>query len=71
MSHRVVAGLGVLLLTSTSVIAQTLNIDHQPVACAVAEEFPRLEARLAPADAVAAARIVFQPATRSNGTQWP
>jgi hypothetical protein len=39
---------------------QAPAIDHQAVACVVAERFPRLEARVVPADAVAAARVVFQ-----------
>jgi hypothetical protein len=46
--------------------AQTLNIDHQPVACAAAEKFPRLTARFTPADTVAAARVVFQ----GQGSEW-
>ncbi len=53
-------GFGFLIITGGSVEAQTLSIDHQPVACAAAGKFPRLEARFAPAEAVAAARVVFQ-----------
>jgi hypothetical protein len=64
--HRL-AGLGVLVLTSSSLDAQTLNIDHQPVGCAVADRFPRLEARFAPAEAVATARVLFQT---ENARQW-
>ena len=67
MSRRLLAGLGVVILSSSSLSAQTLSIDHQPVGCAVAERFPRLEARFAPADTVATARVVFQP---ENAQQW-
>lgn len=54
------AVLGGFCLTASSLAAQTLNIDHQPAACVVAEKFPRLDARFAPADNVAAARVLFQ-----------
>ena len=67
MRKRLLAGLGVLVLTAASVEAQTLNIDHQPVGCAVAERFPRLEARFAPGDAVATARVLFQS---ENTKHW-
>lgn len=43
------------------------TIEHQPVACAVAEKFPRMGARFSPADTVAAAQILFQGA---NATEW-
>jgi len=60
-------GLGVLALFAPFVAAQTPDIDHQPVACAVAERFPKLEARFVPADGVAKARVVFQGA---NASEW-
>ncbi len=60
-------GLGVLVPTPRFASAQTLSIDHQAVGCAVAEKFPRLEARFAPADTVAVARVLFQP---ENAQQW-
>ena len=60
MKKHLVAGVGVLLLVGSSVEAQTLGIEHQPVGCAVAEKFPRLEARFAPAASVATARVLFQ-----------
>ena len=47
--------------------AQTLSIAHQPVACAMAERFPRMEARFSPAGSVAVARVVFQGA---NTPDW-
>ena len=67
MKKRLVAGLGVLALASSSGHAQTLNIDHQAVGCAVAEKFPRLEARFSPSDIVAKARVVFQG---ENTQEW-
>jgi hypothetical protein len=42
---------------------QVPGIDHQPVACAVAEKFPRMEARFSPRDAVAKAQVLFQGAS--------
>jgi hypothetical protein len=64
MKDSLLAGIGIfLLLTSSLAQAQALSIDHQPVGCAAAEKFPRLEARFAPADTVAVARVVFQGQT--------
>lgn len=61
MSKHVSPGLRLLvLLTASSAQAQTPRIDHQPVACAAAEKFPRFEARFAQAETVATARVVFQ-----------
>ena len=67
MKKHFLAGLGVFVLTSSSGHAQTLNIDHQAVGCAVAEKFPRLEARFSPPDIVAKARVVFQG---ENTQEW-
>ena len=52
-----------LLGASSSVLAQGPGIDHQPVACASAGKFPRLEARFSPSEAVATARVLFQGQT--------
>jgi hypothetical protein len=52
-----------VFLAATSGQAQTPRIDHQPVACAQAGKFPRLEARFMPVEGVAAARVVFQGQT--------
>ncbi len=60
MKKHLVAGVGALVFFSSSVEAQTLGIEHQPVGCVMAEKFPRLEARFAPADTVATARVLFQ-----------
>lgn len=43
--------------------AQSITIEHAPVACATAGKFPKIEARLSPADTVGAARLVFQGRT--------
>jgi len=59
LSHSAPAS-GLLVLLASIAGAQTLTIEHQPVSCAVADRFPRLEARFAPAESVAAARVVFQ-----------
>ena len=67
MTKDFAAGLAVFVLGSVSASAQTPTIDHQPVGCVVADRFPRLEARFASADTVAAARAVFQGA---NVEQW-
>ncbi len=58
-SHTVI-GSGILVLMTSIAGAQTLAIDHQPVGCATADRFPRLEARFTPAESVATARILFQ-----------
>src|SRR5688500_9002775 len=60
MTRRFLAGVAVLAFASSSAHAQTLEIEHQPVGCAVADRFPQMEARFAPADAVAGARVLFQ-----------
>ena len=66
MENSLLSGLVSLLLVVGPAFAQTPSIDHQAVACVAAEKFPRLEARLAPPDEVAAARVVFQGQT----TDW-
>jgi len=60
-------GLGVFVLGSGAAQAQAPSIEHQAVGCAVAEKYPRLEARFAPADGVATARVLFQT---ENAQQW-
>jgi hypothetical protein len=67
MLQRPLLLLGVFVLTSSPLPAQTLTIEHQPVACVVAGKFPRLEARFAPPGAIATARVLFQPET---GRAW-
>lgn len=57
------AGLLVLTALSAPGPLQNLTIDHQPIGCAGAGKFPRLEARFSPPEAVAAARVVFQGRT--------
>ena len=58
--------LGVLLL-GAPVGAQTILIDHRAVACAAAERFPRIDARFAPIDGLAKARVLFQG---DNRAEW-
>lgn len=60
MHRRSTLRLGIFFLAVSTAGAQTLTIDHQPVGCAAAEQYPRVEARFAPPEAVAAARVVFQ-----------
>ncbi len=67
MDNHVRMVLVLSLLGSVPAASQPLTIDHQGVGCAVAEKFPRLEARFAPAGSVAAARVVFQP---EKSDQW-
>jgi len=43
------------------------EIDHKAVGCVVAEKFPRLEARVIPADAVGKARVFFRT---EGGPAW-
>lgn len=55
---------GVSVLSAISAFAApAADIEHAPVACVAAEKFPRLEARVAPAESVAAVRLVFQGQT--------
>ena len=51
---------GLVLVAVFSPAAYAAEIDHKAVGCAVAEQFPRLEARLIPADAVGRARVFFR-----------
>lgn len=46
--------------------AQSLSIEHTAVACATAGKYPKIEVRFSPADALGAARVVFQGRT----TDW-
>lgn len=55
-----------LAFTCSSAGAQTLTIEHQPVSCAVADRFPRLEAHIQPSENVAQARVIFQGANRQE-----
>jgi len=62
---RVVAA--TLALLPASAAAEGLVIDHQRVACVIAEKFARIQARFEPADAVSRARIYFRP---EGGAAW-
>jgi hypothetical protein len=61
MVLRLLAGLALSIVAVTPALAQTVSIDHAAVGCVVAERFPRLEARFVPGDAVAKAKVLFQP----------
>ena len=67
MPSRLTFGLGVFLLAAAPTVAQTTDIEHRAGGCAVADKFPRLDARFTPNDNVATARIVFQP---EGSEQW-
>jgi hypothetical protein len=55
-----------LFILAAAPLAADTAIDHQAVACVVAGRFPRLEARFAPDDAVASARVLFQSEAASH-----
>jgi hypothetical protein len=52
-------------------VAEAPAISHAGVGCAVAEKFPRLEARIVPADAVARAIVHFRTAAAQPWYAWP
>ena len=62
-----VAVLALLAVSAPVARADTLAIEHSPVGCVVADKYPRFEARLTPADAVAKARVLFQT---KGGAPW-
>ena len=49
-----------MLLGGPRVDASAIVIEHEPVKCAVAERFPRMEAKLLPAEGIATAKVLFQ-----------
>jgi len=55
---------GLVLVGFFTPAAYSAEIDHKAVGCVVAEQFPRLEARLTPADAVGRARVFFSTGSR-------
>jgi hypothetical protein len=60
MLQRLLSGLVVSVVVAAPAAAEGPAIEHQPLACVVAGRFPKLEARFAPANAVARARVQFQ-----------
>jgi hypothetical protein len=60
MALRAVAATLGLLLLPIGAVGAAPAIDHKPVTCAVAEKFPRLEARLDPAPSISRAVIQFR-----------
>jgi hypothetical protein len=70
MQRSLAAGsllLGMATLGPSSSPAQELALDHEGVACIVAEQYPSLEARCQPAEAVGRARLHFRP---EGGPHW-
>ena len=59
--------LGGLLFNPVLVLGQGVSIDHKDVGCVLADKFPRFDARLDPAAAVARARLNFRP---EGGAHW-
>ena len=53
--------------TAPAPSGDVLSIEHQPVGCAMAGRFPRIEARFVPQDSIAVARVVFQG---DNAAEW-
>jgi len=62
----VLGGLVLVGLAAVPAVHAT-EIDHKAVGCVVAEQFPRLEARLIPVDSVGRARIFFRT---EGGPSW-
>ena len=61
----------VALAAPRPMAAEAPAISHAGVGCAVAEKFPRLEARIVPVDAVARAIVPSHRLRRRRGTRWP
>jgi hypothetical protein len=60
MRRRESAFVALACLGSAAGVSAATTIDHRPVGCVVAEEFPRFEARLTPPDSVRRARVFFR-----------
>jgi hypothetical protein len=60
MPKRLLQVVAVLLVSSSSLAAQSLTIEHSAVGCVLAGKFPRLDARFVPGEAVGRARVFFQ-----------
>lgn len=56
-----------MALSATPAQVPRVTIEHEPVACAVAERFPRLVARFVPVEDVVRARVIFQG---QNVSEW-
>ena len=66
MRRHMVFVVGLLACLGSPAVAQTTRIEHQGVACAVAERFPRFEAGVSPVESVAMARVLFQ----GTSSEW-
>jgi len=67
MLQRLLSVLVVSVAVAAPAFAEGPAIEHQPVACVVAGRFPQLTASFTPGDAVARARVLFQP---ESGRHW-
>ena len=68
MAHpRSLFVLSVLALGGLVGHATAASIDHTAIGCVVAEQFPRFDARLTPADAIGRARVFFRS---DGGPAW-
>jgi hypothetical protein len=67
MLQRPAAVLAVVVLSCPFAAAETVTIEHSAVGCVVAEKHPRFEARFTPGDAVAKAKVLFQP---KDAARW-
>jgi len=67
MLHHSAAVLAAVVVPALSAAADTLTIEHSGVGCVVAEKHPRFEARFTPGDAVAKAKVFFQP---KDAARW-
>jgi hypothetical protein len=65
MRGGIVAALGLVLWPALGA-AQGVAIDHQPVGCAKAGQFPRFFARFNPVDQVSRAHVFFRPSGSPN-----
>jgi hypothetical protein len=61
MVHRSSPFVAVVVLFASVASAEPLTIEHSTVGCVVAEKYPRFAARFTPPEAVAKARVLFQP----------
>ena len=59
---RTTAAISLLCLAASTVRGQSVNIDHQPVGCLVADHFPEMTACFTPSSDVARARLQFRAA---------
>ena len=59
---RITAGISLVCLAASAARGQSLNIEHQPIGCLVADNYPELNACFQPSSDVARARVQFRAA---------